>query len=56
MCVGGCGVRGGGGARVCVCVCVEGVSARAAITSRLYAVILNKYQQAFLFLFFLKSK
>ena len=25
-------------------VCVEGVSARAAITSRLYAVILNKYQ------------
>ena len=41
MCVGGCG---GCGVGVCVCVCVEGVLARAAITSRLYAVILNKYQ------------
>ena len=40
------GGGGGGGARarVCVCVCVEGVSARAAITRRLYAVILNEYQ------------
>ena len=34
----------GGAGCVCVCVCVEGVLARAAITSRLYAVILNKYQ------------